>query len=182
MTGMSVLLVYQDGSIKRTMFHFFAKPVAQHTFQQAFFSNMSSLAYGCPQSIQRQQVCDTSSGPSPSTRQHVCDSLHLAPVYLQGRCVTRFICPQSIHKTAGLCLASSVPSIHMTCFIWPPSLGLLDMGGPASSQATIGIALRVTEALKSLYHFKVVSQQRGKWIYLNTIPQLIKSYNSGQLK
>lgn len=131
----------------------------------------------------RQQVCDTSSGPSPSTRQHVCDSLHLAPVYPQGsRCVTRFICPQSIHKTAGLCLASSVPSIHMTCFIWPPSLGLLDMGGPASSQATIGIALRVTEALKNLYHFKVVSQQRGKWIYLNTIPQLIKSYNSGQLR
>ena len=61
-----------------------------------------------------------------------------------------FDCPQSTYKAAGV-----------SRFVWLLSFDLSDMGDPASSCATVGIALGVIGTRKPLYHYKVETRQRG---------------------
>ena len=51
-------------------------------------------------------------------------------------------------------------SVLVSLFVWRLPFGLSSKGGPASSYATAGIALRVTDVLKPPHHDKVETPMR----------------------
>jgi hypothetical protein len=56
--------------------------------------------------------------------------------------------------------------VRVSLFVWLQPLDLIGKGGPTSSYATAGIALRVSGALKLQHHDKVEIPLVG-YIYIN---------------
>jgi hypothetical protein len=54
--------------------------------------------------------------------------------------------------------------VWVSLFVWLLPLDLTGIGGPTSSYATTGIALRVSGALKPHHHDKVGTHRWGRWV------------------
>jgi len=59
----------------------------------------------------------------------------------------------------------------MSLFVWALPFDLSGMGGPTSSYATAGIALRITESHKTPHHYKVETPSgENMWRLLFNLP------------